>query len=260
MGNNNISKLFLIMMLLAQLAYAQDRRVRGIVTAGGEPAAYIGIRAKGTTLGVTTDAAGKFELTVPQTVNTLIFSGLGYRTKEVDITNGTVFDVVLQNDSLKLNEVVVTALGISREKRSLGYATQQVSGDEIVGSGEQNVVEGLAGKVAGVQVTSSAGTPGASSKILIRGNTDFGLSDPLFVVDGIPIDNGTSNTMAGDYPFNKNLEGVNQSNRGIDINPDDIESVNILKGPSAAALYGIRAANGAVLITTKKGQNLSGQG
>jgi TonB-linked SusC/RagA family outer membrane protein len=253
------TQLFVFSMLLAQIAFAQERRIKGVVTSGGEPVPYITVLAKGTTLGVSTDATGNFELNVPQTVNTLVFSGLGYKTKELDISNGTVFNVDLESDALQLNEVVVTALGISREKRALGYATQQVTGEEITGSGEHNMVEGLSGKVAGVQITGSGGTPGASSKILIRGAADFGLSDPLFVVDGVPIDNSTNNTVSGDYPFNKNLEGVNQSNRGYDINPDDIETINILKGPSAAALYGLRAANGAVIITTKRGKATGNQ-
>ena len=254
------TKLSVFMMLLVQFAYGQDRHIRGTVTSADGPAAYISVQAKGTNLGISTDQQGQYDLIVPPTVTTLVFKGLGFKTKEVDISSGTVFDVTLETDNLQLDQVEVTALGITREKRSLGYATQQVSGDEIVGSGEQNLVEGLAGKVAGVEVISSAGTPGASSKIQIRGPSDFNGGSPLIVIDGIPVNNATSSTVAGDYPFNEGLTGVNYSNRAIDINPDDIESVNVLKGPSAAALYGIAAANGAIIITTKKGKNMSGQG
>jgi TonB-linked SusC/RagA family outer membrane protein len=254
------TQLFVLTMLLAQFAFAQERRIKGTVTSGGEPASYISVLVKGTTLGVATDEQGNFELTVPQSAKTLVFSGLGFKTKEVDISSGAVFNVELESDAMQLNEVVVTALGITREKRALGYATQQVTGEEITGSGEHNVVEALSGKVSGVEVIGSGGTPGASSKILIRGYADFtGDNQPLFIVDGIPIDNSTNDTRAGDYPFNKNLEGVNNSNRGIDINPDDIETINVLKGPSAAALYGIRAAHGAVIITTKKGRATGNQ-
>ncbi len=164
-----------------------------------------------------------------------------------------VVDVVLVSGQV-LSEAVVTALGITREEKSLGYGVTSVKGDEVTRSGEVNVIQGLAAKSSGVQVIGSAGTPGASSKILIRGNSTFtGENQPLIVVDGVPYDNQTLGSVASDYPFNANLNGVNNSNRALDINPADVESVNILKGPAAAALYGARAANGVLLITTKKG-------
>ena len=158
-------------------------------------------------------------------------------------------------DTGRVEEVVVTALGIKKQQRALGYAVQSVKGKELVGSGEQNVVQALSSKVAGALVTSSSGTPGASSRILLRGAATFtGNNQPLFVVDGVPIDNSTDQSTAGDYPFNSNLQGVNNSNRAVDINPDDIESITVLKGPAAASLYGVRGANGAIIITTKRGQ------
>jgi TonB-linked SusC/RagA family outer membrane protein len=158
-------------------------------------------------------------------------------------------------DTAKVEEVVVTALGIKKQQRALGYAVQSVKGKELVGSGEQNVVQALSSKVAGALVTSSSGTPGASSRILLRGAATFtGNNQPLFVVDGVPIDNSTDQSTAGDYPFNSNLQGVNNSNRAVDINPDDIENITVLKGPAAASLYGVRGANGAIIITTKRGQ------
>lgn len=158
-------------------------------------------------------------------------------------------------DTGRVEEVVVTALGIKKQQRALGYAVQSVKGKELVGSGEQNVVQALSSKVAGALVTSSSGTPGASSRILLRGAATFtGNNQPLFVVDGVPIDNSTDQTTAGDYPFNSNLQGVNNSNRAVDINPDDIETITVLKGPAAASLYGVRGANGAIIITTKRGQ------
>ena len=158
-------------------------------------------------------------------------------------------------DTGRVEEVVVTALGIKKQQRALGYAVQSVKGKELVGSGEQNVVQALSSKVAGALVTSSSGTPGASSRILLRGAATFtGNNQPLFVVDGVPIDNSTDQTTAGDYPFNSNLQGVNNSNRAVDINPDDIENITVLKGPAAASLYGVRGANGAIIITTKRGQ------
>lgn len=159
------------------------------------------------------------------------------------------------SDTDRVEEVVVTALGIKKQQRALGYSVQTVKGKELVGSGEQNVVQALSSKVAGALVTSSSGTPGASSRILLRGAATFtGNNQPLFVVDGVPIDNSTDQSTAGDYPFNSNLQGVNNSNRAVDINPDDIESITVLKGPAAASLYGVRGANGAIIITTKRGQ------
>jgi TonB-linked SusC/RagA family outer membrane protein len=158
------------------------------------------------------------------------------------------------SDTGRVEEVVVTALGIKKQQRALGYAVQSVKGKELVGSGEQNVVQALSSKVAGALVTSSSGTPGASSRILLRGAATFtGNNQPLFVVDGVPIDNSTDQSTAGDYPFNSNLQGVNNSNRAVDINPDDIETITVLKGPAAASLYGVRGANGAIIITTKRG-------
>ncbi len=160
-----------------------------------------------------------------------------------------------------LKEVVVTALGVSKEKKSLGYTISEVSGDDMRKSGEGNVIEALAAKAPGLNVIGSGGTPGASSKVTIRGANRFsGDNQPLIVIDGVPMDNSTNAVAAGDAPFNPNLQGVNESNRAIDINPDDIESVSILKGPAAAALYGSRAGNGAIVYTTKRGKNGKGIG
>jgi TonB-dependent SusC/RagA subfamily outer membrane receptor len=157
-----------------------------------------------------------------------------------------------KNDSItqakEIEEVVVTALGIKREKKTIGYSTSQVNGDDLKKSGETNIIQGLAGKAAGIQVTGSSGTPGASSKILIRGQKSINLSSqPIIVLDGQVIDNSVNNN-AGQ---GSNLAGVDDSNRAIDINPDDIESVSILKGGAAAALYGENARNGVIIYTSK---------
>ena len=158
-----------------------------------------------------------------------------------------------------LNEVVVTAFGVSKEKKALGYSTSSISANEVRNSQEANIIQGLAAKAPGIVVTGSGGTPGASSKILIRGAATFsGSNDPLIIIDGVPIDNTTTQSAAGNYPFNENLQGVNASNRALDINPDDIESITVLKGPAAAALYGARAGNGAIIYTTKRGKFGSG--
>ena len=241
--------------LIVTSAYAQDgRELTGTVTSGGQPVPFSNVFVKGTTLGTQTDLDGKYKLTVPASATTLVFTSVGFKNKEVAIPAGTnVLDIAAEKDVLELNQVVVTALGIKKEQRALGYSVQQVKGEEVKGSGESNIVEGLAGKVAGVQIESQSGTPGASSKILIRGNaTISGENQPLFVIDGIPVDNSTNN-IVGDNSYDPNLAGVAQSNRAIDINPDDIESINVLKGPAASAIYGVRAGNGAVVITTKRG-------
>ncbi|WP_082318030.1 SusC/RagA family TonB-linked outer membrane protein [Hymenobacter sp. DG25A] len=247
----------LALIMLVRVGLSQDRTISGKVTdrQNNQGLPGVTVLAKGTTKGASTNADGTYSLEVPASANTLQFSFVGYRSVERSIGNNTTIDVALEVDTKQLNEVVVTALGIEREKKALGYSTQDVRGDALVQSGEKNIVEGLAGKVAGVQVIGSAGTPGASSKILIRGNNSFtGENQPLFVIDGIPLDNSYSVTEGQDYPFNANLNGVGYSNRAIDINPNDIETMTVLKGPAAAALYGVRAGNGAVVITTKRGR------
>ncbi|HRH66823.1 MAG TPA: SusC/RagA family TonB-linked outer membrane protein, partial [Bacteroidia bacterium] len=248
--------LFALLLALVTLkATAQDRSISGTVTSSEDKLTVPGVSVvvPGTTIGTSTDMDGNYKILVPKTAKALRFSSVGMKTKDVQIGASNVVDVVLDPDVLKLNEVVVTALGIEKETRSLGYSTTKVSGDDVVKSREVNVVSALSGKVAGVQITSSAGTPGASSKILLRGNKSFtGENQPLFVIDGVPLDNSTNATSGNDYPFNNYLEQVNYSNRAIDINPDDIESINVLKGPAAATLYGERGANGAIVITTKK--------
>src|SRR5690606_16795586 len=176
----------------------------------------------------------------------LLFSYLGMSTKAVTVGSGTNLQVVLQEDSTQLDEVVVTALGITRDKRSLGYATQEVAGENLNLANEQNVLGSLAGRVAGVQVTGASGASmGGTQKIKIRGVNSIGGGDqPLLVVDGTPISNANFSGSAGsDY-----------GNLGPDVNPADIESVNVLKGPAASALYGIRGQYGVIMITTKKGK------
>ncbi|MFO7657962.1 MAG: SusC/RagA family TonB-linked outer membrane protein [Bacteroidales bacterium] len=250
-----ITSLFVCLMLIGSFAlHAQDIQIRGTVTGDdGEPLPGVSVVIKGTKTGMATDINGEYSLSVP-TGAILVFSAVGMKSQEIAIAGQSVINVTLESEAIGLDEVVVTALGITREKKALGYATSVVSSEEISGSGEYNIIEALAAKASGVQVIGSGGTPGASSKILIRGNSSFtGNNQPLIIIDGIPIDNTTDQTSAGDNPYNKNLEGVNNANRALDINPDDIQTVTILKGPAAAALYGVRAANGAILYTTKKG-------
>ena len=252
--------LVLLIVLVAQISFAQDRVVTGVVSDNaGLPLPGVSVLVKGTQSGTQTDFDGKYSIKATSS-QVLIFSFIGMKTQQITASSAKI-NVKMQDDSTVLEEVVVTALGISKSEKTLGYAVSKVTKDEITKSGEQNVLQALAGKAAGVQVIGSGGTPGSSSKIIIRGlNTITGSSDPLIVVDGVPIDNTTTQTTAGDNPFNANLSGINNSNRALDINPDDIESVSILKGPAAAALYGERAGNGVILYTTKKGKAGKGIG
>lgn len=248
----------LLLLLTSAATFAQNKRtLRGVVSdLSGEPLIGANIIVKNSTpiIGAQSDADGKWSLEVPAEAKTLVFSYTGYTTKEIEIGAANDINVTL-SEGVDMDDVVVTAMGIAREEKSLGYAVGKVDGSKVAGSGETNAIQGLAGKVSGIQVIGSSGMPGASSKILIRGNATFtGNNQPLMVVDGVPYDNQTLGSVAGDYPYNANLSGVGNSNRAVDLNPDDIESVNILKGPAAAALYGTRAANGVLVITTKKGK------
>ncbi|MFK7926224.1 MAG: SusC/RagA family TonB-linked outer membrane protein [Bacteroidia bacterium] len=222
--------------------------VSGKVSNGdsGEAIEGAAVLVKGTTIGMFTDADGRYELTVPEGANTLVITFVGMRKQEVAIDGRSTIDFPMEQDVLELDEVVVTAVGIETNRRELGYSIQNVDADDIVNARETNLVNALSSKVAGVTVTSSAGSPGASANIRVRGSTSInGSNSPLFVVDGVPIDNSESGN---------GTAGVDQSNRAIDINPNDIASLTVLKGPAATVLYGIRAANGAIIITTKAGK------
>ena len=227
---------------------AQTVQITGAVTSAedGMPIPGVSVMVKGTTIGTSTDADGKYSLAVPQTATTLVYSFVGLRTLEAVIAGRTVIDVVLTFDALALEEIVVTALGIRREKKALGYSVQEVGGDEISRSSNPNLMTALSGKVAGLEVRQSSGMPGAPSTIFIRGARSFsGNNQPLYVVDGMPIASGTD--------YDQNVTGAYHGSRVIDIDPNDIESVNVLKGQAAAALYGLRASNGVIIITTKSG-------
>ncbi|MEO8087548.1 MAG: SusC/RagA family TonB-linked outer membrane protein [Bacteroidota bacterium] len=253
----------LFCVFLCMQSFAQDRTLTGKVTSSEDNLGIPGVSVVvvGTTIGTTTDIDGNYKLNVPSGAKQLRFSGVGLKSTSIDIGASDALNLAMVNDVLKLDEVVVTALGISKEKKALGYAVQEVSGGELARSGETNLVEALSSKVAGVNVISSTGTPGASSYITIRGaHSITGENQPLFVLDGIPVDN--SSFVSGNPDEGRNnlpVGGVANSNRLIDLNADDIESVTVLKGPAAAALYGIRAANGAIIITSKKGHYTVGK-
>lgn len=233
----------------------QDRRVTGKVISEeeGQPLPGVSVILKGTQSGAVTDADGNYAISVSEESAVLVFSFIGYKTVEVEVGGRTNIDVSLGVDVTQLTEVVVTSFGIEQEKQSLGFSVQELDGDEIVQMRQPNVVSSLQGQVAGVQITNSGGAPGMSSRILIRGITSLNSdadNQPLFIVDGIPIDNNTFETAEGSSE--NTPRGL--SNRAIDINPNDIESVTVLKGAAATGLYGVRAANGAIVITTKKGR------
>jgi len=233
------------------LVTAQTTRITGSVISAddGEPIIGASVIVKGTTTGTVTDFDGKFELNVPSSARTLVISYVGMESQEVAVQ--PTVRVTLKSSSQALDEVVVTAIGIKRSEKSLGYAATNVSGDELNKARETSVVSALSGKVAGVRVGQNSGTVGAGSKIQIRGATSIGKnSSPIFVIDGMPIDNGAYN--GDDITGN-----VDVGNKAGDINPDDIESINVLKGAAATALYGARAKDGAIVITTKKGSKNS---
>lgn len=238
-----------VLLFMAISAVAQERTVTGTVTAkeDGLPLPGVSVQVKGTKVGAQTGADGKFSIKVPETQSALTFSFIGYLSQTVNVGKSSVVNVSLQTDSKLLSEVVVTAGGIQKDKKSLGYSTATISAEELTVGRTTNPVNALAAKVPGVRIASSNGMVGSSTAIFIRGFTTFtGSNQPLFVVDGVPIDNGGGS--------NALQNGVSNSNRAIDINQEDIENISILKGPAAAALYGSRAANGAILITTKKGK------
>lgn len=235
----------------------QDADCKGVVIdATGEPVIGASVVVKGKTgAGTVTDIDGNFTLKNVKKGETLRITSLGMTPVEV-VYNGSNVKVTLKDDSKALDEVVVTALGIKRERKSLGYAIQDVKGDAILNSHENNVANALTGKIAGVQITRSSNGPGGSSKIQLRGNNSVtGLNQPLIVVDGVPMDNFTGSDN-NDY-WNPSAD---MGNGLSDINPEDIESMSVLKGASAAALYGSRAGNGVILITTKSGRQTKGLG
>ncbi len=243
-----------LLIACIQLLNAQGvQQIKGKVTSEEDGSALPGasVIVKGTSVATVTDAEGNYTLNLPNGATSIIVSFVGMSTQEVQIAGQTKIDVVLKSEVKGLDEVVVTAIGIKRSEKSLGYSATQVSSDEISESKEHSVLNSLEGKVAGVNITSASGAPGASTKIILRGYSTLRENNqPLFIVDGVSINNdqvGTSSVSSTD-------NNVDFGNRANDINPDDIESVTILKGAAASALYGSRAANGVIEITTKSGK------
>jgi TonB-linked SusC/RagA family outer membrane protein len=236
---------------------AQTRTITGRVTdANGQAITGASVIIRGTRIGTTTNSEGSFSLSIPASARTLLISSVGTTPREVTIT-GSTLDVVLTATATSLEGVVVTALGITRDRRALGYAAQTIQGDALANRGEVNLANALQGKVAGVNITNASGSAGASTNINIRGITSLtGSNQPLFVVDGVPISNDVDRTPGGP---NGTLGDAQPANRALDIDMNNVESVNILKGPAAAVLYGSRASAGAIIITTKKGGSAKGK-
>lgn len=233
---------------LTSVSYAQTRQVSGKVTSSeGLPIAGASVSVIGGSVATQTDAAGNFTLNVPQGAR-LSVSYVGYNAQTVIVGNSSTLSIVLDSDDLALEEVVVTALGITRDKKSLGYAAQEVKGDVLTAARGNNALQSLSGNVAGAVVSAPSSSLGGSTRIVLRGIGSLtGENKPLIIVDGIPMNNSNYNSANAE----RGAGGRDYGDAGFDINPDDIESVNVLKGGPASALYGARAANGVVLIKTK---------
>lgn len=238
-------------MFVCSFTFAQ-RTVSGTVSdENGDAIISANVSVKGTTIGTTTDIDGKYSIDVPEGSSTLVFSYIGYTTQSVALGASNVLDITM-TEGITLENVVVTALGVQRDEKAVGYAVQQVDGGELEKAATPNVVDALRGKAAGVNVIRSSGTAGGGSRIVIRGQTSLiGNNQPLFIVDGVRIDNSSLGTEGA-------TAGVARGNRAMDINPADIESINVLKGAAATALYGLDGAQGVVIITTKKGSASKG--
>ncbi|MBI9056483.1 MAG: SusC/RagA family TonB-linked outer membrane protein [Labilibaculum sp.] len=252
MKKSLVSMLILFVIGL-QSVLAQSREVSGVVTSADDGLSIPGVSVivKGTTIGTTTDFDGNYSLNVPEDGKILIFSFVGMAMQEVEITSSSI-NVVMESESIGMDEVVVTAMGVTREKKALGYAATSLGGDEIGKSQVVNPMNALQGKVAGVDIATAPG-PGSTQNVMIRGASSFGNNQPLYIVDGVPITNSQNQSGSA---LNSQVDfgsGINA------INADDIEDMTVLKGAAATALYGSRAANGVIMITTKSGKDTEGK-
>ena len=245
-------KRLLLMLCLSMFgigALMAQRTVSGTVTDGdGEALIGANVIVKGTTIGTITDFDGRYELEVPEDATTLVISYTGFDSRELELGVSNVMDVTM-SEGILLEEAVITALGVERNSRSTVYANQTVGSDELLTQPNKNALEALRGKTAGVRINTSSGSVGSSSRIVLRGEGSLtGDNNALIVVDGIPIDNTSSS--GGDGTTENGY--ADYGNRFNDINPEDIESVTVLKGPSATSLYGSRGASGVLVITTRR--------
>ncbi len=246
---------FLILLGVSQLAMSQAKRITGNVISkeDGLPIPGVTVGIKGTTLGTITDIEGNFSLNVPPNSESLLFSFVGMKTVEVRLTDQTTYSVEMENETIGVDEVVVTAMGIKREKKALGYSVSEFKGEDFGNVGNDDATKALQGKVSGVSISAGSGAPGASTRVIVRGLSSItGSNQPLYVVDGVPINNSYTSGNATENSMNVNAK-VDFGNSAADINPADIETISVLKGAAASNLYGSRAANGVIMITTKKG-------
>ena len=251
MGKRKIVLLLAFMLFSWVTAMAQDKTVTGKVTdESGNPIFGATIAVKGTTIGTISGENGAYTIRVPERLanDSLVISYIGYADQILPMAGRTTIDAVMAESNIEVEEVVVTSLGIRKESKALGYAVQEVKSESLTRTASSDLSRAMQGKVSGVDIKVSSGMPGASAQFLIRGSRSFtGNNAPLYVVDGMPIESGARSTF-------DSVDGSDYSNRSIDINPNDIESISILKGQAAAALYGLRASNGVVVITTKSGK------
>lgn len=241
-----------MLLVFGNSVYAQSIQLTGtVVDESNQPLPGVTVLEVGTTNGVITNLDGVFEISVASTASLVEFSFIGLESQVLPISNSLVLNVTMKSDLYQVEEVVVTALGISKESKSLGYSVTAVGSEELTEAGDKNMLDALQGKVAGVNITSASGAPGSSTRIMVRGVSSLsGSNQPLFVVDGVPV----NNSQTGSSSINGGTDFGNKIN---DINMNDVESVSFLKGASGTALYGSRAANGVIVITTKKGAEAS---
>lgn len=255
MKNNYLKCVGVLLLTLMSIGAFAQRTITGTVRDNAGPIPGVSVTVKGSTRATQTDAQGRYSISANPT-DVLTFSMVGSASQEITVGSQQTLDVTLVASEGELGEVVITALGIKRERKSLGYGVQEVRGETLVAAKEPNLANTLTGRVAGLQVVRSSDGPAGSSKILLRGSNSLtGSNQPLIVVDGVPIDNFTGAPDNGYWN-----RGLDRGNGIADINPDDIETLSVLKGPSAAALYGSRAGNGVILITTKSGRAQEGLG
>lgn len=245
-------------LFIVNAAFSQARVITGHVSSqqDGSDLSGVSIVVKGLTKGTVTDKTGYFRLAISADAKHLVISNVGYGLQEIPISAADIIKVKLAETSAMLNDVIVTAAGIKRQKNKLGYAVTTLNADQLAQKSEPDPIRALSGKVAGVNIQGSGGVAGGGTNINIRGNSSLGNNNqPLFVVDGVPFDN-SSFANAG----SASVGGAGVTNRAFDIDPNNIQSMTVLKGAAAAALYGSRAANGAIIITTKSGKRQSRKG
>lgn len=250
--------LLVLTICVSAIGFSQRTITGKVLNTNNEPLPYVNVLLKDSNKGTITSENGFFEIEISKENNVLIFSALGYKSQVINLANTRILNVVLIEDAQELNEVVLTALGIKRSTQELGYVVQSLDAKEITEVKAVNFLDNLSGKLAGVTITQSATGVGSSSKITIRGEASFSNNNPLFIVDGVPINNNSVFNFTNEAA--SGFQEIDYGNGAMEVNPDDIAEVSVLKGPSAAALYGTRASNGVIVIETKNGSKSKGLG